>query len=363
MPPNRSHTYPKAIIQGIGTATPERWMHQNDILELFLNHDGFQSVNSETKMRDDFLRAVYAGSGIEKRHLAAPKFPYEVDTIENVMRTFLEVGLPLTVKASKMAMEEAGVTTKEIRKLIFVTSTGLMAPGIESMLIAQLGLDRDVSRANLVFMGCAAAITALTTARDFCLANPEQKCLVVCLELFSFHTGQCEGKDMAVYMALFADGCAAVVLSGDYETKESWAIEGNHSYLIPDSSTDITMSLMERGLAGTLDVKVPKIIQANMKKFMETYYSKFGISHVDHWCIHPGGPAILKAVQVALGISDDQLQHSWESLKQYGNMSSVTVCFILDRMKKFNEYKKDDKMIMMAFGPGVWVESLFLVKQ
>ena len=76
----------------------------------------------------------------------------------------------------------------------------------------------------------------LTTAKDFCLANPEQKCLVVCLELFTFHTGDDEGNEMAVYMSLFADGCAAVVLSGDYGNiaKDKWAIEGSYSYLIPD---------------------------------------------------------------------------------------------------------------------------------
>ena len=188
---------------------------------------------------------------------------------------------------------------------------------------------------------------------------------MVCLELFTFHTGHDEGNAMAVYMSLFGDGCAAVVLSGEYQynAKGKWAIEGNYSYMIPDCPNALTMSLMEKGLAGTLDVKVPSIIQKNMKEFMEGYYSKFGINEVDHWCIHPGGPAILKAVQAALGITDDQLEHSWECLKQYGNMSSVTLCFILDRMRKFKETKKNDTMIMMAFGPGLWVESLFLVKQ
>ena len=137
----------------------------------------------------------------------------------------------------------------------------------------------------------------LTTAKDFCLANPEQKCLVVCLELFTFHTGDDEGNEMAVYMSLFADGCAAVVLSGDYGNiaKDKWAIEGSYSYLIPDCPKGITMNLMERGLTGTLDVNVPNIIQGNMKKFIGEYCSKFGINEIDHWCINPGGPVLQSA--------------------------------------------------------------------
>ena len=356
---------PKAIIHGIGTVNPESSMYQKDMLDLFLNHDGFHTVQSKTKKRNDFLKAVFAGSMIEKRHIACPNFLIRGDDIGIVMKQVREIGLPLTVEGSKRAMTEAGVEAQDIKKLIFVTSTDLIAPGIDSMLVEQLGLAKDTPRANIFFMGCAAAITALTTAKDFCVANPEEKCLVVCLELFTFHTGHDEGNDMAVYTSLFGDGCAAMVLSGEYENnaKDKWAIEGNYSYMIPDSANAITMSLMDKGLTGTLDVKVPKVIQKNMKAFMEGYNSKFGINDPDHWCVHPGGPAILKAVQAALGITDEELEHSWECLKQFGNMSSATVCFILERMRKLKETKKDDTMIMIAFGPGVWIESLFLVKQ
>ena len=156
-----------------------------------------------------------------------------------------------------------------------------------------------------------------------------------------------------------------MVLSGEYENniKDKWALEGNYSYMIPDSANAATINLMHKGLTGTLDVKLPGIIQKNMKAFMEGFNSKFGIDNPDHWCIHPGGPAILKAIQSTLDISTAQLEHSWECLKQFGNMSSATVCFILDRMRKFTENKKDDTMIMVAYGPGVWIESLFLVKQ
>ena len=116
MPANGYHARPKAIIHGIGTVNPEKWMYQKDILELFLNHDGFHTVASETKKRNDFLKAVYAGSRIEKRHIAAPKFTIRGDDIGEAMRQVGEIGLPLTVEASKRAMKEAGVETQDIKK-------------------------------------------------------------------------------------------------------------------------------------------------------------------------------------------------------------------------------------------------------
>ena len=202
---------PKAIIHGVGTVNPESSMYQKDMLDLFLNHDGFHTVQSKTKKRNDFLKAVFAGSMIEKRHITCPNFLIRGDDIGIVMKQVREVGLPLTVEGSKRAMREAGVEAQDIKKLIFVTSTDLIAPGIDSMLVEQLGLAKDTPRANIFFMGCAAAITALTTAKDFCVANPEEKCLVVCLELFTFHAGHDEGNDMAVYMSLFGDGCGIVI--------------------------------------------------------------------------------------------------------------------------------------------------------
>ena len=357
---------PKAVIHGIGTALPEDSKPQNEILELFLAQDHLHTTTgSETKKRDEFVRAVYAGSMIEKRHYAT-RAPFQLEKdIGSTMRVHLDLAIPLTVEASKKAMKEAGVEPKDIKRLIFVSSTGLTAPGIESFLMEELGLERDTTRANVIFMGCAAALTALNNAKEFCLDNPEQMCLIVSLELFSLHLGHDGGNDMAVYMSLFGDGCAAVVVSGEYgsNTKDKWSIEGNYSYLIPDSATAITMGLMEKGLTGTLEPRVPNVIQKKMKGFMDGYHSKFGIDGVDHWCIHPGGPAIIKAVQTALELPDEKLEHSWECLKKYGNMSSATILFILDRMRKFKETKKDDNMIMLAFGPGVWVESLFLIKQ
>jgi predicted naringenin-chalcone synthase len=202
-------------------------------------------------------------------------------------------------------------------------------------------------------------------ATGFCQNHPEEKILIVCLELFTLHTGKEEGNDMAIYTSLFADGCAAMVMSGEYGENGKWAVEGNYQYLLENSKDAITMGLFERGLFGTINNNEPNIIKTKMKEFMDRFCANFGlkdIEDIEHWCAHPGGPAILKAVQQALEIHDAQLEHSWEFLEQYGNMSSCTVVIIFDRIMKHKETKSSDRMMMLAFGPGVWVESLLLQK-
>ena len=358
---------PKAVIHGVGTAVPKFFKYQKDILELMLQHNGFNEASSETKKRNDFIKAIYAGSKIEKRHIANPKYGERTESIKQAMEMYADAGLPLALDASKKALKESNCESEHIKKLIFVTSTGLLAPGVDSMVIDQLGLPRDCARTNIAFMGCGAAITALASAKDFCQSHPEDKLLIVCLELFSLHIGKDEGNDMAIYTSLFADGCAAMVMSGEYgdNLNGKWVVEGNYQYLLENSENAITMGLFERGLFGTININVPNIIKKRMKEFMDRFCANFGledIEDIDHWCAHPGGPAILKAVQQALEIHDVKLEHSWECLKQYGNMSSCTVLFIFDRLMKYKETNTSDKMMMLAFGPGVWVDSLLLQK-
>ena len=360
---------PKTVIHGIGTAVPDQWKYQKDILEFLIDSKKFHATTaSETKKRDDFLRAVYKGSMIEKRHITAPVFSDPILTEKNIrdtMKLHRDSGISLAIEASHKAMIDAVVKKEDIKKVIFVSSTGLTVPGIESMLIEELGLTRDIMHCNIIFSGCAASITALTSAQEFCITNPELKCLIVSLEMFSFHIGKGNEKDEAVPTSLFSDGCAAVVMSGEYGKKAEgkWVIEGNYSYLIPDSSTAIMVNLMDKGIVGTLESKLPSVVKKELPGFMKCYYSKFGIDHVDHWCIHPGGPAIIKAAQTSLDVPEEKLKHSWECLKQYGNMGAATILFVLDRMRRYEASKTDDNMIMLAFGPGLWVESLFLIKQ
>ena len=126
------------------------------------------------------------------------------------------------------------------------------------------------------------------------------------------------------------------------------------------------MRLFEKGIYGTLDKNVPKLIQKQMMEFMDGFCAKFRLkdfNDIDHWCAHPGGPAILKAVQRALELDDKRLEHSWECLRNYGNMSSCTVLFILESIMTHKEINTSDNMMILAFGPGVWVKSLLLQKQ
>jgi predicted naringenin-chalcone synthase len=276
------------------------------------------------------------------------------------MRRYEASASSLALSAASEALAKAETAAHEITHLITVSCTGFQSPGVDVALVCDLGLDPGVSRSHIGFMGCHAALNALRVAKAFTDADAAARVLVCAVELCSLHYQYGPNLEQIVSNALFADGAAAVVArrdEGSSGTRRGWRLRASASAILPETLDAMSWHIRDHGFRMTLSAKVPQLIQDNLRPWLETWLAGMGlsISQISQWAIHPGGPRILAACGQACGLDDDKLRPSYEVLGDYGNMSSPTILFILDRLKPATE-----PCIALAFGPGLTVEAALL---
>jgi predicted naringenin-chalcone synthase len=272
-------------------------------------------------------------------------------------RRFAQESLPLAKSAAVEAIAEANVDPSKITHLIVVTCTGFYSPGLDVQLIDQLGLSLETQRVQVGFMGCHAAINAMRVARGLIAADPDSIVLLVCVELCTLHYQYGWETDRVVSNAIFADGAAAMVISGsenanDYQLPK---IAATGSKLIADSEDAMSWNIGDHGFEMTLSAEVPGIIETQLLPFLTQWLARqnLTIRDIAGWAVHPGGPRILRSVQTALQLTDDDLAASRSVLANHGNMSSPTMVFILSEFAKANTARP---WLMLGFGPGLEVE-------
>jgi prepilin-type processing-associated H-X9-DG protein len=265
---------------------------------------------------------------------------------------------PLALRASHQALEESGVPPAEITHLITVSCSGFVAPGVDITLMKRLGLPRTVQRTHVGFMGCHGALNGLRVARAFADCDPGARILLCAVELCSIHYRYGWEPDHIVANALFADGSAAVVAAAqDGADDAAWCVSATGSCLIPDSEDAMTWRLADNGFVMSLSARVPALIGSHLRGWLEGWLAQSGLSLPDvrTWAVHPGGPRILTAVVDVLGLEKDAVKVSREVLRDYGNMSSPTILFILERLRRENAPRP---CVALGFGPGLMAEAL-----
>jgi predicted naringenin-chalcone synthase len=228
-----------------------------------------------------------------------------------------------------------------------------------------LNLNKSVQRYNIGFMGCYAAFPALRLAHAICRSAPDAAVLIVAIELCTLHAQLKDDSDSLRSGALFADGAAAVVVSAKDPAPNSKVLGLDHfeSTLMPDSEHDMAWTIGDTGFEMVLSQYIPRIIESNIRAIVEPLLARrhMHISDVDHWAVHPGGRAVLDKIESSLGL-DHRLEDSRNVLKQYGNMSSATVLFVLKRILEKPAARARESVVSMAFGPGLTAELGFLTK-
>ncbi|HBJ34794.1 MAG TPA: type III polyketide synthase [Planctomycetaceae bacterium] len=272
-------------------------------------------------------------------------------------RRFAQESLPLAKSAAVEAIAEAKVNPSKITHLIVVTCTGFYSPGLDVQLIDQLGLSRETQRVQVGFMGCHAAINAMRVARGLIAADPDSIVLLVCVELCTLHYQYGWETDRVVSNAIFADGAAAMVISGSEIESDCHLpkIAATGSKLIADSEDAMSWNIGDHGFEMTLSAEVPGIIEAQLSPFLTQWLARqnLTIREIAGWAVHPGGPRILRSVQTALQLTDDDLAASRSVLASHGNMSSPTMVFIVNQFASENTARP---WLMLGFGPGLEVE-------
>jgi predicted naringenin-chalcone synthase len=268
---------------------------------------------------------------------------------------------PLGMAAAAEALRAADIAAADVTHLVTVSCTGFVAPGLDAAIIDGLGLPSTTERTHVGFMGCHGALNAIRVASSFARADPANVPLVCSVELCTLHFAYGWDPDMLVANALFSDGAAAVVgrsaPAGNVDG--AWNVAATGTLLMPDSADAMTWRVGDHGFRMTLSARVPELIEAELRGWLTGWLAAqdLSIADVGSWAVHPGGPRILSAVESALGLSSRQTAVSREVLSECGNMSSATVLFILDRLRRGGAPLP---CVALAFGPGLVVEALLI---
>lgn len=344
-----------AFINKIGCAVPRHDFHRKfvDFAPLLLADERDRRLfmrmaeRSQIEHRYSFLQPGCALGDLDAEGFyRRGRFP---DTGRRMDRYDSEA-LPLAGRA--LANLDVGRERERITHLIVASCTGFVAPGLDLQLVAHLGLAPTVERTLVGFMGCSAAIPALKLAQHAVRSDRDARVLVVALELCSLHLQESSQLDEILSFLLFADGCAAAVVSGEPGGIEMIDFS---SAILPGTSDYITWRLGAAGFEMRLSGQVPSAIQGQLPRALPSLLSGMERQNVTLWAIHPGGRTILDAVEKGLGTPPDSLSCSRRILRDYGNMSSATVLFVLREMI---DRGAAGQGCAMAFGPGIAVEAM-----
>ena len=369
------HNAEPAILS-LATGVPRYGASQEEMLRFF-TRAGASSLPADKRARwGARLRHLYASSRISRRYSVLPDyladdpqnfefFPrnWRLDPFPSTaerMRVFKTASVDLAERVSRQALDEAGVSTKDVTHIVICTCTGFFAPGPDVELIDRLGLPSSTQRTIIGFMGCHAGFNGLRVSQQISQADPDARVLQVCVELCSLHMQRGTREAAALANCLFADGCAALIVGRGSEPSHVLGRLSSFASLVETSGADqMAWDIGDTGFEMRLASQVPDTLRRQIAPFVDSLLYRAGmtIEDVAHWGIHPGGPRILTAVAEALGLSTDAVDPSSSVLRDYGNMSSPTIFFILQRVF---ERAHPGPVVLLGFGPGLTVEGTVL---
>ncbi|RSK37703.1 type III polyketide synthase [Hymenobacter metallilatus] len=358
----------------IGTANPPHRIPQLQIADFMASALELDEAGTRR------LRALYRVSGIEQRYTVLPDYGRSNGQFEffpnspglepfpgvgQRMAAYRRYALPLSVQAVQDCLRQLPeVEVGSITHLITVSCTGMYAPGLDIELVAALGLPGHVQRTCVNFMGCYAAVNGLKLAHAFCQATPTARVLLVCTELCTLHFQKSHEDDHLVSNALFGDGAAAVLVQGQpAATGPSLALTAFHCGLEPDGHADMAWHINNFGFEMTLSSYVPRMIQQGIGQLTQRLLADLPVQLTDirAFAIHPGGRKILESIEQALGLTAHDNRFAYQVLRNYGNMSSATVLYVLrDLLRTLTPADADAPVLSFAFGPGLTLEAMLL---
>jgi predicted naringenin-chalcone synthase len=355
-------------IHNIACRTPENCYSQSTIMKRMK-----RLINASART-NRYIDSIYQNSDIDQRYscISNPDDFFKVSGTGQIINPTTKTRNDLfTTAARKLFVEIARSVIEtcpkidfgDITHLVTVSCTGFFNPGPDYAIIEQLNLNKNVQRYNIGFMGCHGAFPALRLANAICQAEPDATVLVVAVELCTLHIQLKDDLDSLLGGALFADGGAGAIVSAKEPAPAQNAFELKHfeSTLIPNSRDEMAWTIGDTGFEMILSQYIPKIIQSNIREIIEPILERQDttISDVAHWAIHPGGKAILDRIEESLGIKNKCVA-SREVLRQFGNMSSATILFVLKHILDNARANGDESVLAMAFGPGLTVETAIL---
>lgn len=305
---------------------------------------------------------LFENAGVDKRYsIMDADEVFEVTSFEEKNEVYRREAIKLGEEALSGALEKASLEPKDIDFIITVSCTGIMIPSLDAYLINRMGLRQDVVRLPVTEMGCAAGVSGIIYANNFLRANPGKRAAVVAVEspLATFQHNDFSMVNI-VSAAIFGDGAGAVILSS-VEEDQGPEILDEAMYHFYDAETMMGFDLKNTGLKMVLDKTVPETISAHFPDIVHPFLERNGltIEDVDHLIFHPGGKKIVRTVEELFGSLGKNIDDTKEVLRLYGNMSSVTVLYVLERFMD-RDPRPGEKGLMLSFGPGFSAQRVLL---
>ncbi len=357
-------------IISIATGVPPYQHHQNEIFKFA------DTIYSKDETDSRKLKFLYRQSGIDTRYSVLPDYSAAADDrqfyskcknlepfpdLEKRMEWYADNAAMLSVKTINDCIADK-IESSEITHLITVSCTGMSAPGLDLEIMEAMNLPPNIFRTSINFMGCYAAIHALKLADALCNNNKSANIIIVCTEFCTLHFQKENLIDNITATLLFADGCAAVLLQHNDAVEKGIKINNFFSEVAFKGKKDMSWKLSSKGFLMSLTGYVPDLVKTDFNILLNKalQHSQLKIEDISHWCIHPGGKKILEAIEQSTGIKPQQLQSSYDVLREYGNMSSPTVLFVLQKILQDLESKEQEErqtIFAAAFGPGLTMET------
>jgi predicted naringenin-chalcone synthase len=372
-------------LRAISTAVPSTTLVQPEVRDVFASQPGLN------RLAQRIVATSFNVSGIETRYTvleelsrdAHPEVPvfFDIESGELLLpgtkarnEIYAEEATKLYVSAGRAAIEQCpGIEASDITHVVTVSCTGFYAPGPDFMIARELRLPAGVQRYHLGFMGCYAAIPALRLAAQLCEADASAVVLVVSVELCTLHLRSSNDPDTIVASSLFADGAAAGIVTSrpPADGERTLDLDRFATRITPVGEGDMAWKIGDHGFEMVLSNAIPAIIDEHITGALEPLFdhdaalaealATDGSSDaVEHWAIHPGGRSILDKVESRLGLTEAQLVPARETLRDFGNMSSATVLFVLRNILESEAAGDGDRVAAMAFGPGLTVETALM---
>jgi predicted naringenin-chalcone synthase len=359
------------MLLGIETASPPYQVLQTKAAEELKKR--MTGTPAASRLID--MAAVH--SGIDKRFIVIPDADKNADEMfysnngnyispdtKNRMDEYEKWSKILSKSAVQKLFNRTGFNPGDINKIITISCTGFFAPGLDYYLINEFSLPLQIKRTNIGFMGCAASLIGLGSVMEAMSASNNSNVLLVSTEICSLHLQTEPTRDNILANMIFADGCGAALFSNsaEYRSKIKLELFRTDSVLFKNSSEFMGWKIGNNGFEMILSSELPKIILNEAVPALLAILKKqgFEIKSIKHWVLHPGGRAILDSLQKGLNLSDRQMKASRTVLRNYGNLSSASILFVLKELLSSDEIQKDELCCAVAFGPGLTMEVALL---
>lgn len=353
-------------ILGIGTAVPPYLVDQADTARRLVD------ALSDKPDSARWGRRIFKQCGVQSRYTCEPNLLAEAaecrylpsasaeaapSTAER-MGVYKRESVPLGLHAARQALSDGEVEPADVTHLITVSCTGQFLPGMDAAIIRELGLSPVITRIPLNFLGCAAGLKAIGLSRQIVANDSAAHVLIVCVELCTLHIQPSGDRESLFAASFFGDGASACVIGASKPFhKPMFTLGQERSVLLPDCAEEMVWEVGNHGFDLYLSQNIPKLIGDFIPAEVERLCSE---EDLELWAIHPGGKGIIDILQKKFGLTDEQTAHSLGVLRDYGNVSSATILFVLHAMRLHLEETGSGPAsgIALAFGPGLTAEMI-----